>query len=179
MTVRLFTGSSEVFIPTNEKTRTGFSEVTLREYFPSISVNVPCVVPFSDTVAPGIPSPSDSETTVPVTNCCAIALPNSEIHNSVKNRIFRIVFDFLVKHEIKIYHYPTVDLFKTPYLWIYTEQVFIFDSSSNLKNSVQQRPFEKSSQMYQAMPTGRPCRKRQWMYFPKSFQGNVGLRTAE
>jgi len=58
--------SVAVFIPTNVNVIVCAPEGAVMEYFPSKSVSVPSVVPFTVTATLGMGSPSSAEVTVPL-----------------------------------------------------------------------------------------------------------------
>src|SRR5690554_5727795 len=68
--VWLPTTTSCVLIPTKEKTNVASSGMLVRVYFPSMSVMVPDVVPFTTTVTPGSGCPLLSVTFPDTVRCC-------------------------------------------------------------------------------------------------------------
>src|SRR5690606_7691615 len=90
ITERLFTPISWELRPTKLKTKTSSPESTLMEYRPSRSVAVPIMVPFTNTVTPGIGCPSSEEVTVPETVPCARKLKEVKTQKSPNSKRFII-----------------------------------------------------------------------------------------
>ena len=94
MVLRPFTGFSAVFNPTKRKTSIPSAGADI-EYFPSISVMVPVVAPFTCTETPGNGSPSDI--TVPETrfSCCTAACNDTDTtkaRNATNRRRLILIF---------------------------------------------------------------------------------------